>query len=247
MDMTFIDTIPNVFKCFSSCNKVITEFAMQDYEAIAELRQAALLPDSVLLRNFYTEEEYKTIDKALLINLGMGLEQLGRMKPSYLTEMFRNELLKQWLEYNDERSMETFFEAVAIQNNIPIYGLDNIKETMYMIFDREPFHWQCKELYKIVEYPEKEVGLERTLKNMYSYGRLTDMAYTVKGPDNMSTLSYSDYQIFAKRNKEWVKRLRPYLAEGKAFITLNAIYLGGEDGLLAQLRSAGYRVKAVNK
>lgn len=247
MDMTFIDTIPNVFKCFSSCNKVITEFAMQDYEAIAELRKAALLPDSVLLRNFYTEEQYKAIDDALRINLGMGLDQLGRMKPSYLTEMFRNELLKSWLNYNDERSMETFFEAVAIQNNTPIYGLDNIKETMYMIFDREPFHWQCEELYKIVEYPEREVGLERTLKNMYSYGRLTDIAYTVKGPDNLSTLSYSDYQIFAKRNKEWVKRLRPYLAEGKAFITLNAIYLGGEDGLLSQLRAAGYRVKAVNK
>lgn len=247
MDMTFIDTIPNVFKCFSNCNKVITEFAMQDYEAIAELRQAALLPDSIRLSNFYTEEQYEAINDALLINLGMGLEQLGRMKPAYLTEMFRNELLKKWLDYNDERSMETFFEAVAIQNNTPIYGLDNIKETMYMIFDREPFHWQCEELYKIIEYPEREVGLERTLKNMYSYGRLTDMAYTVKGPDNLSTLSYSDYQIFAKRNKEWVKRLRPYLAEGKAFITLNAIYLGGEDGLLAQLRAAGYRVKAVNK
>ncbi|MBR5326943.1 MAG: TraB/GumN family protein [Paludibacteraceae bacterium] len=247
MDMTFIDTIPNVFKCFSNCNKVITEFAMQDYEAIAELRQAALLPDSIRLSNFYTEEQYKAINDALLINLGMGLEQLGRMKPAYLTEMFRNELLKKWLDYNDERSMETFFEAVAIQNNTPIYGLDNIKETMYMIFDREPFHWQCEELYKIIEYPEREVGLERTLKNMYSYGRLTDMAYAVKGPDNLSTLSYSDYQIFAKRNKEWVKRLRPYLAEGNAFITLNAIYLGGEDGLLAQLRAAGYRVKAVNK
>ena len=247
MDMTFIDTIPNVFKCFSNCNKVITEFAMQDYEAIAELRQAALLPDSIRLSNFYTEEQYKAINDALLINLGMGLEQLGRMKPAYLTEMFRNELLKKWLNYNDERSMETFFEAVAIQNNTPIYGLDNIKETMYMIFDREPFHWQCEELYKIIEYPEREVGLERTLKNMYSYGRLTDMAYTVKGPDNLSTLSYSDYQTFAKRNKEWVKRLRPYLAEGNAFITLNAIYLGGEDGLLAQLRAAGYRVKAVNK
>lgn len=247
MDMTFIDTIPNVFKCFSNCNKVITEFAMQDYEAIAELRQAALLPDSIRLSNFYTEEQYEAINDALLINLGMGLEQLGRMKPAYLTEMFRNELLKKWLDYNDERSMETFFEAVAIQNNTPIYGLDNIKETMYMIFDREPFHWQCEELYKIIEYPEREVGLERTLKNMYSYGRLTDMAYTVKGPDNLSTLSYSDYQIFAKRNKEWVKRLRPYLAEGNAFITLNAIYLGGEDGLLAQLRAAGYRVKAVNK
>ena len=25
VDMTFLDTIPNVFKCYSACNKVITE------------------------------------------------------------------------------------------------------------------------------------------------------------------------------------------------------------------------------
>ena len=66
-------------------------------------------------------------------------------------------------------------------------------------------------------------------------------------PDNMTSLSYSDYQIYAKRNKVWVKRLTPYLKEGKAFITLNATYLGGEEGLLAQLKAAGYRVKAVNR
>lgn len=246
-DISFIDTIPNVFKCFSACNKVITEFAIQDYEAIAELRQAALLADSILLSNFYTDEQYKVIDETLRINLGMGLDKLGRMKPSYMTEMFRNELLKRWLNYNEERSMETFFETVAIQNNIPIYGLDNTKETMYMMFDREPFHWQCQELYNIIEYPEKETRLERNLYEMYRYGRLTDMAYTLKGPDNTSTLSFSDYKIFVKRNKEWVKRLRPYLVEGKCFITLNANYLGGEEGLLAQLRAAGYRVKAVNR
>ena len=247
VDITFLDTIPNVFKCFSDCDKVITEFAMQDYEAIAALRQAALLPDSVQLRNFYTDLQYKEIDEALRVNLGMGLDKLGRMKPSYLTEMFRNELLTQWLHYNEERSMETFFEKIAIQNNTPIYGLDDIGETMYMLFDREPFHWQCEELEKIINYPEREIRLERTLYNMYRYGRLTDMVYTFKGPDNTSTLSYSDYQVYAKRNKEWVKRLRPYLAAGNAFITLNAVYLGGEDGLLAQLKAAGYRVKAVNK
>ena len=247
VDISFLDTIPNVFKCFSDCDKVITEFTMQDYEAIAALRQAALLPDSVQLRNFYTDQQYKEIDDALRINLGMGLDKLGRMKPSYLTEMFRNELLIKWLSYNEERSMETFFEKVAVQNNTPIYGLDDIGKTMFILFDREPFHWQCEELYKIIEYPEREIHLERALCEMYRYGRLTDMIYTFKGPNNISTLSYSDYQIYAKRNKEWVKRLRPYLAEGKAFITLNAIYLGGEEGLLALLKADGYRVKAVNR
>ena len=247
VDITFIDTIPNTFKCYAECNKVITEFAMQDYEAIAALRQAALLPDSIQLRNFYSNEQYHEIDDALRINLGMGLDKLGRMKPSYLAEMLRSELMKRWLHYDEDRTMETFFERVALENNTPVYGLDDVGETMYMLFDREPFHWQCEELQKVVEYPEKEVRLERQLLEMYRYGRLADMAYLVKSPDNMTSLSYSDYQIYAKRNKVWVKRLTPYLKEGKAFITLNAIYLGGEEGLLAQLKAAGYRVKAVNR
>lgn len=247
VDMTFIDSIPNAFKCFNQCNKVITEFAMQDYEAIAALRQAALLPDSVKLSNFYTEDQYQNIDQTLRINLGMGLDKLGRMKPSYLTEMFRNELMKKWLNYDEDRSMETFFEKVAAQSGVPVYGLDDVGETMYMLFDREPFHWQCEELQKVVEYPEKEVRFERTIKEMYLYGRLTDISYYVKAPDNQTSLSFSDYKVYSQRNQQWVNRLAPYLKEGKAFITLNAIYLGGEEGLLAQLRKAGYRVKAVNR
>ena len=247
VDMTFLDTIPNVFKCYNQCNKVITEFAMQDYEALAALRQAALLPDSVRLSNFYSEEQYQEIDEALRINLGMGLDKLGRMKPSYLTEMYRNELMKRWLHYDENRTMETFFEKVAQQTDIPVYGLDDVGETMYMLFDREPFHWQCEELMKVVEYPENEVKFEKRIKEMYLYGRLSDMAYYVKAPDNQTSLSFSDYKVYSQRNQQWVKRLRPYLKEGKAFITLNAIYLGGEEGLLEQLRKAGYRVKAVNR
>ena len=247
VDMTFLDTIPNVFKCFGKCKSVVTEFAMQDYEALAALRQAAILPDSIKLTNFYTTDEYKFIDNSLKINLGMGLDQLCRMKPSYLTEMFRAELMKQWLCYNEERSMESFFENVAAQRDMPIVGLDNIGETMYMLFDREPFHWQCKELLKVIEYPEKEVQQERTIKAMYLNGRLSDIAYQVEGPDNTTSISFSDYKVYTQRNEQWVKRLKPILVNGGAFITLNAIYLGGDKGLIEQLRAAGYRIRPVNR
>ena len=247
VEMQFLDTIPNVFKCFGKCNKVITEFAMQDYEALAALRQAALLPDSVKLSNFYSESEYEFIDNALRINLQMGLDKLCRMKPSYLTEMFRTELLRQWMQYNEQRSMENFFESVAAERNIPVIGLDNIGETMYMLFDREPFHWQCKELLKVIEYPENEVKQERAIRDMYRDGRLTDLAYQVEGPNNTTSISFSDYKVYTARNQQWVKRLQPYLADGGAFITLNAVFLGGEKGLLQQLRAAGYRVRPVNR
>ena len=247
VDMQFLDTIPNVFTCFGKCKKVVTEFAMQDYEAIAALRQAALLPDSIKLSNFFSESEYTYIDNSLRINLNMGIEQLARMKPAYLTEMLRNELMKQWLQYDEQRSIETFFESVAAERNIPIYGLDNIGETMYMLFDREPFHWQCKELLKVIEYPENEVKLEKSLKALYLNGLLSDIAYQIESPDNTTSLSYSDYQVFAQRNVQWVKRLQPYLSEGECFITLNANYLGGDQGLIALLRANGYRVRPVNR
>ncbi len=247
VDMQFLDTIPNVFKCFGKCNRVVTEFAMQDYEAIAALRQAALLPDSIKLSNFYSESEYERIDNSLRIYLGLGIDKLCRMKPSYLTEMIRTELMKQWLQYNEQRSMENFFETVAAERNIPVIGLDNIGETMYMLFDREPFHWQCKELLKVVDYPENEVRQERTIKAMYLNGRLSDIAYQIEGPDNTSSISYSDYKVYTQRNQQWVKRLKPLLTEGGCFITLNAIYLGGDKGLIEQLRAAGYRVRPYNR
>ena len=247
VEMQFIDTIPNVFKCFGQCRKVVTEFAMQDYEALTALRQAAILPDSVKLSNFYSESEYEFIDNSLRINLGMGLDKLCRMKPSYLTEMFRMELMRQWLQYDEQKSMNGFFESVAAERNMPVIGLDNIGETMYMLFDREPFHWQCAELKKVIEYPENEVRQERTLREMYRYGRLADMAYQVEGPDNTTSISFSDYKVYCQRNEQWVKRLKPILRQGGAFIVLDAIYLGGENGLLQQLRSAGYRVRPVNR
>jgi len=247
VDMQFLDTIPNVFKYFGRCNKVITEFTMEDYEALQALREAALLPDSVKLTNFYTDEEYKEIDMALMLTLKMGLDKLCRMKPAYLGEMYRAELFKTWLNYDEQRSMDSFFEVVAQQKNIPIYGLDNVGETMYMLFDREPFYHQCKDLKHSIDYPESEVRQEKAIIELYRNGLLTDLMYQVTSPDNTTSISYSDYQVYAQRNLTWVKRLAPYLKEGKAFITLDALYLGGEKGLLSQLRAAGYKVKAANK
>jgi len=247
VDMQFLDTIPNIFKYFTKCDKVITEFTMQDHEAIAALRQAAVLPDSVRLKDHLTDAEYNWLNDALMQTLLMRLDQLIRLKPSYLCELYRTEILRQRLDLNDERTMETFFERVAEEKKIPVYGLDEVGETMYMLFDREPFEQQMKDLKQVIDHPSKEVEQEQAIERLYRDGRLNDMVYQIISPDNTTSISYSDYQVYASRNEQWVKRLEPYLKEGKAFITLNAIYLGGDRGLISLLRAAGYKVKAANK
>ncbi len=245
MDITFLDSIPDVFTAWGRCNKVITEFAVEDYEAISALRQAAVLPDSMRLSDYYSADEYKAINEALVLSLDLGLDKLCRMKPAYLTELYRTELCRQWLGYDDKRSLETFFCQIAQEKGMPIYPLDETGEALYILFDREPFHFQCEELKNCIEYPEREVRLEREIKAMYRTGRLNDIAYEISAPDNLATLSYSDYQVYCQRNITWVKRLQKHLKDGHCFITLNAIYLGGEKGLIAALRQAGYRVRGI--
>ncbi len=247
VDISFLDSVPNLFKVYGQCDKVVTEMAINDFEAIAALRKAALLPDSILLSNWYSEDEYKQIDEAMQLTLKLGLDKLGRMKPSYLTELYRNELLKRWLGYDENRSSQNFFQSVAEQQDKPVYALDETGEAIYMAFDREPLHWQMKELLKIVQYPEREIQLEKAMLGFYRNGLLNELVYEASMPDNTSTLSYSDCKVYWQRNITWVKRLKPYLTDGNAFICLDALYLGGDEGLLAQLKSAGYRIRPVNR
>lgn len=246
-DRTYIDSIPGLYRCFGSCRCIITEFAIQDYEALAALRKAAILPDGQKLSDFFTREQYLMINDAMRTSIGMEMTTLGLLCPSYITSLYRDYLLHTWINYDEETSISTFFQQVAAERNMKIFGLDNTAETIFMQFGREPMEWQCKELLRIIEHPDEEIRQEKALFQLYKHGKLTDMAWLVLAPDNQSTVSYSDYQVFAKRNKEWCNRLGDHLKGGGCFIVLDAIYLGGDQGLISSLRSAGYRVKAVKR
>ena len=243
IDQTFIDSIPNCFACFEQCERVVTEFALEDYDALSALRQSALLPDSLSLSLLLSTSDYDYIKEAFAALVELNLDELGRMKPSYLTALYRDELMRRWLFPDEDRSMATFFQHLGL----PIIGLDNASETMYIAFDREPLAWQCLELKKVIDYPEREVQQEKTIREMYRNGRLMDIAFQVEGPDNETSISYSDYRVFCQRNVQWAKRLTPYLKQGRTFVTLDAVYLGGDKGLLAQLKAEGFRVRPVNR
>ncbi len=240
-------------RSFYECDRVVTEFVIQDYEALATLRQAAILPDSLSasqplsLSTLFSPKDYEYIKDACQLLLGLNIDSVGLLKPSYLTALYRDELMRRHIGLDEELSIATFFEAFANQTNIPVYGLDNASETMYIAFDREPLAWQCQELKRVIDYPEREVAQERIIREMYLTGRLMDIVYQVEGPDNETSISYSDYKVFCQRNIQWAKRLTPYFKDGRAFVTLDALYLGGDKGLLAQLKAQGFRVRPVNR
>lgn len=245
-NISFLDTVPQLFKVFNDCPTVITEMALNSADVQRTLAQAALLPDSTLLHTFYTQEEYERIDYALTTATKMSLKLLDRLKPAYITELYKTELYKTWLGYDENRSSEIFFQAVAAEQGKQVIGLNDTKESIYALFDHEPLEWQAQELLNLVKYPEREIRQAKALLALYKNGHLSEISYQVQMPDNQTTVSYSDYQIYAARNIVWADKLSQMLQTPGNFIVLDAVYLGGDKGLIHLLRNKGFKIKSVN-
>ena len=244
--ISFLDTVPQLFKIFNSCPVVITEMALNSAEVHNVLAQAALLPDATPLQSFYTPEEYRRIDEALTSTVRLSLKSLERLKPAYITELYKTELYKTWLGYDENRSSEIFFQAVAAEQGKTIISLNDTQESIYALFDHEPPERQAQELLTLIRYPEREIRQARALLALYRNGHLSEISYQVQMPDNQTTVSYSDYQIYAARNITWADHLTVLLQKPGNFIVLDAIYLGGEKGLLHLLRNRGFKIRPVN-
>lgn len=210
IDISYLDSIPGLFRAFGRCDKVVTEFVIEDYEAIAAMRTMTI-------------------------------------KPAYTYSVVRDSIMSHRLGYDAGRSMDAFFPLVAADKGMKVVGLDNVGETLWMLFERHDEEYQLQQLTRLLDFPEDDVDLEREIMRLYRRGQLWDISYAVSGPNNKASFGYADYEIYSRRNLNWVKRLKPLLHDGGCFITVDAMLLGGESGLIEQLRKAGYKVKAVKR
>ncbi len=67
------------------------------------------------------------------------------------------------------------------------------------------------------------------------------LAGSMAGISSADAKTFQDLMV-TSRNKAWVPVLAPILQKGRAVIVVGAAHLGGPQGLIALLRSIGYRV-----
>lgn len=224
-----------VLKAYHNTDALVLELDPTNPAVLAEMQQLSVNPGFENIYKTLPEEDYEKIDRVLTKNFGVGLEQMGVMKPFVLMSMLTMTLFPcEQLE-----SPEVYFVGLANEDVREIIDLETAALQMG-IFDEIPTDLQMQEILRVLD----QEGVEefQAMKKAY-------LAEDLLALDEVMTSNVMmkewEHLILSDRNKQWVKDLVPVMPEKSLFIAVGAGHLPGEEGVIELLRKEGFRVTPV--
>ncbi len=224
---------------FSNSDLIVLEIDIDDPEMGQKLHMLSYNQNKENIKSrFKDPKDLEIVNDFFVENYGVGLEQLGTLKPFALLSM----ILQKSLKCNSPQSFERTFEAMATEQKIEILGLETIEEQVGL-FDDVPLEDQ---LDWLVYYTKNRDELMNGMNDMVSLYKEEDL-------EGLSELisKYPEYQqiegkLLIERNKKWIAKIEQFAAETPTFFAVGAGHLPGEEGVLNLLKKKGYEVKPVN-
>ena len=224
-----------VLKAYQNTDALVLELDPTNPAVLAEMQQLSVNPGFENIYKALPEADYEKIDQVLTTNFGVGLEQMGVMKPFVLMSMLTMTLFPcEQLE-----SPEIYFVGLANEDGREIIDLETAALQMG-IFDEIPTDLQMQEMLRMLDLE----GVEefQAMKKAY-------LAEDLLALDEVMTSNVMmkewEHLILSDRNKQWVKDLVPVMPEKSLFIAVGAGHLPGEEGVIELLRKEGFRVTPV--
>lgn len=227
------DRIKNAFQ---STDQLVMELDMSDPDLQQKMAAISINPEMKNIQGELDEEDAKALDAFLIGSYGVGLAQLGVLKPFVLTSMV---MIKQ-LPCEEVVSYEEFFTSLATDQNKPVKGLETVEYQMG-IFDQIPAELQLADLIKMVTTNESEEEFELMVETYLSED--LDRLYSImKDSDTME--KYQDIML-DNRNRNWISEMDSAMKNSSVFFAVGGGHLPGENGIINLLRKKGYKVEPV--
>ena len=247
ISIQYLDSIPGLFKAFNDCDVVVSELVMNNIDASAKIKQAAVMPDHTTIKDLLNDDEYKLVDNELKIVLKLGLKNISIMNPSLILTIYEMEIYKKLTGLSDTKQTDSYFQLVAAEKGKKVIGLETVDQQIEVLFGNGTLERQANVLVEAIQHKDKILSEMIQLNKLYKAGKIDELAELSKGKDNITEMTEEEYaKLVDNRNAEWLKKLPSILKDGSSFIAVDAMHLGGKNGLVKQLQKAGYKIKAVD-
>lgn len=244
-----LDSIPGVYKAFNRTQCVVGEIVANDPTMINKMTEAAQIPNYTSISNLLSPDDYHKVDSALQAVAKLNLSALERLKPAMISNIYVMSLYNTvYPKENQDWQLDSFFQQIAEQKQIPVVGLESIDKQIDLLFNSQSLERQSFLLVGAVESANDIETEIKTVNNLYKKGDLNELLSLYQNDTTKyAPTQQEQLEMLDNRNQDWAKTLPQLMNQKSCFIAVGALHLPGENGLIELLKKAGYKVKPVKK
>lgn len=194
-----------------------------------------IMPDGKTWADYMSEEDYAAVKSAFVDSLGIKekkVDKYAKIRPIYVSGLIMTELLGKVKAYEQELS------AMAKKDKKEVIGLETIKEQIEIV-SSIPVEDQIEDLKATT------ASMMREYNEMLDAYIAQDLKALEATTEDSESFDKMEAKLLTDRNNRWVKAIQEKLGEQSIFFAVGAMHLVGDNGLINQLKNAGYNVEPV--
>ncbi|MCB0548975.1 MAG: TraB/GumN family protein [Phaeodactylibacter sp.] len=215
---------------------------MMDFTKLMPLMMKAFMANDTKLSDLLSEEDYGLV-KEHFESVGLPIMFLERIKPMFLSALGGEDMFNMGGGGDSQVvSYEMELMQMAQQRSMPIEGLETAEYQMSM-FDSIPYKAQAEMLVESIKSGKTDDGQFQQMVELYKNQDLQGMQAMMA--DEASGIGGYEDLLLVRRNRNWIPVMGEMMKLKPTFFAVGAGHLGGDEGVVALLREAGYEVKPV--
>jgi uncharacterized protein YbaP (TraB family) len=233
---------PALERAFEDANLVVFEIDLTRFNRKSfqkEFSRTACYPSGQSLSKKLTPKTIELLNRVLPL-YGLSLKKVERLKPWFVAETLSARTLEM-AGFSDQLGIDLYFYHKAETAGKRVLGLETLRdqaEIFAQFNDEQNEQYLLSTLSGLPEYTE----MIRRLVIAWKNGN-TQVLDRLLNQDKQTDPATHD-ALFARRNARWLPEIERFAHEnGNYLVIVGAGHLVGDDGVVAQLRRAGYLVQ----
>jgi len=215
---------------------------MTNFRTQMGLMTKAFMSGGKTLKDLLSADDYAFV-KQKMNEKGLPGGMFERMKPMFLSTLFSTDEGGGVTANSSMTSVEMELYTMSRRRKLESAGLETAAYQM-AIFDSIPYDAQAKMLVDGLRSADGNESSEDELSKMLKLYREQDInaMQTMIGDADSGIGGYEDI-LLKNRNRNWIPVMGRMMREKPCLFAVGAGHLGGESGVVALLRKAGYKVE----
>lgn len=218
---------------FDKCNTLALEIDINiPLLKQIEIAKKVIIPNNKTLEDYMSPQEFESFKIYMLDSLKVKenrFKQIQKIKPIFSMSIILSDMIKNPVAYEQK------LNKMANKNDMDIVGLETVEYQM-KILDSIDIQSQVYE-FCIKNHSSNPIHEYNQMLDIYLKQDINKL-YNLTSEDEF--VKKIETNLLITRNKNWIPLIINLISKDPTFIAVGSAHLGGENGILEQLKREGY-------